>query len=502
VIRQLTRMHHRLLMMIVTATVPLAGCTVNLGSDAGSDTTDTSGDGDGDGDPSGDGDGDAGDGDGDTGPCPEGQSGCPCYGNDTCDPGLECNGDGICEPAGGDGDGDGDGDPGDGDPGDGDPGDGDGDGDLCGNGDIDLGEDCDDANADNGDGCNDDCTDSGALLWQEVFPVLLDDDFARGVAVDSSDRIFVTGFTRVLDNNIDGWYRKYSPDGQLFWDETFGGPEHEGANQVAVNPDDEILIAGWLHNGVNMTIDAMLRKIDQNGAEIWTRQFELLSDDTAFDVAVAADGTMVVTGGSPGIGWLRRYDADGIELWTQTFDNIGPRGREVDYTADGNIAVAIDSGRCAQLYTTAGDLVWTYLQNSCMAVGLAIDDNDVLLAGCETGNPSSAWFGRLDPDGILLWDETWVGESYASAEDIAVDSAGRIIAVGQRRVQNQVILATTRKYSSDGQTLIWEQTLQGAKVDGVNAAVSVTIDSEDNVIVVGTAEQDADLDGFVVKYGP
>jgi cysteine-rich repeat protein len=65
-------------------------------------------------DETGDGDGDTGDGDGDT--------------------------------SDGDGDGDpGDGDPGDGDPGDGDPGDGDGDGDgdACGNGVVDPGEDCD-----------------------------------------------------------------------------------------------------------------------------------------------------------------------------------------------------------------------------------------------------------------------------------------------------------------------------------------------------------------------
>jgi hypothetical protein len=114
-------------MMIVATTVPLAGCTVNLGTEAGSDDTSTTGDGDGDsgGDGDGDASGDTGDGDGDTENCPEGTLDCPCYGNNTCNDGLECNA-GICEPASGDGDGDTSGD-GDGDTGDGD---GDGDGDV------------------------------------------------------------------------------------------------------------------------------------------------------------------------------------------------------------------------------------------------------------------------------------------------------------------------------------------------------------------------------------
>jgi hypothetical protein len=326
-------------------------------------------------------------------------------------------------------------------------------------------------------------------------------DFAQGVAVDSSDRIFVSGYSRVLNNNVDGWYRKYSPDGQLFWDESFGGPGSDGCYRIAVDPNDDILVACWIHNGVN--IDAMLRKLDQNGTEIWARQFDLIADDTAFGVAVAADGSIAVSGGSAGTtGFVRRYDGDGGEIWTQTFGNIGARSREVGYTADGNIAVVIDPGRYARLYTTAGDVVWTYGQNTCDSVALAIDGNDVLLAGCNTMNPSTAWFGRLGPDGNLSWDETWAGDNSAYANDIAVDSAGRIVVAGNRSVLNQGLLVSTRKYSPDGQTLIWEQTLQGSKVNGSNDGVGVAIDSQDNVIVCGFVEEDADWDAFVVKYGP
>jgi uncharacterized delta-60 repeat protein len=438
--------------------------------------------------------------------CDLGELGCECN-EGACLPGLECVA-GMCmEPGGdGDGDGDGDGEPGDGDgePGDGDgePGDGDGDGDPCGNGDIELGEDCDDGNNENGDGCNNDCTDSGAMLWQETFPVLNEDDYAWGVAVDSSDRIFVCGETNVVNvNNVDGWYRKYSPDGQLFWDETFGTANYEAAYGIAVAPDDDILVTGSLFNVNAVSSDAMLRKLDQNGAEIWTRLIDI-NDDHGFGVAVAGDGTIVVTGASANYtGFLRRYDADGVEIWTQ---NFGGYGWEAGYTADGNIAVVFNPNRYVRLYTTAGSEVWTFEQNgTCDANSLAIDGNDVLLAGCEIANPYNAWFGRIDPDGTLLWDETWAGDgnTFAIATDIEVDSAGRIVAVGSR-VTIEGRVAVARKYSSDGQTLLWEQTVQGGKMFGSNEATGVTIDSQDNVIVVGYVEEDADYDAFVAKYGP
>lgn len=82
--------------------------------------------------------------------CPDGSESCPCYGNGTCDDGLQCS-EGVCTPATGDGDGD----SGDGD-GDGDSGDGDGDG-ACGDGVTQMPEECDDGNGVNTDDCLDTC---------------------------------------------------------------------------------------------------------------------------------------------------------------------------------------------------------------------------------------------------------------------------------------------------------------------------------------------------------
>ncbi|WAS98459.1 DUF4215 domain-containing protein [Nannocystis punicea] len=63
-------------------------------------------------------------------PCPIGQDGCPCGQNDACDPGLECQA-GLCGPPAPP---------------------------VCGDGDVEGGEQCDDGNKIPGDGCENDCT--------------------------------------------------------------------------------------------------------------------------------------------------------------------------------------------------------------------------------------------------------------------------------------------------------------------------------------------------------
>ena len=73
-------LRHKHTMAFFAATLSLAGCEASLGSGV-PDETET-----------GDGDGD-----GDTG-CVDGNLDCPCYGNQTCDEGLECSNEGICEP--------------------------------------------------------------------------------------------------------------------------------------------------------------------------------------------------------------------------------------------------------------------------------------------------------------------------------------------------------------------------------------------------------------------
>ncbi|MFY0530686.1 DUF4215 domain-containing protein [Nannocystis pusilla] len=63
-------------------------------------------------------------------PCPIGQDGCPCGQSDVCDPGLECQA-GLCGPPAPP---------------------------VCGDGDVEGGEQCDDGNKIPGDGCENDCT--------------------------------------------------------------------------------------------------------------------------------------------------------------------------------------------------------------------------------------------------------------------------------------------------------------------------------------------------------
>ncbi|MFO7566921.1 MAG: hypothetical protein R6X02_30030 [Enhygromyxa sp.] len=107
---------------------PLTGTETETGDGDGDAEGDGDGDpsGDGDGDPSGDGDGDpSGDGDGDEECTGEG---CPCVDHDACDEDLYCSASGECTQA------------------------------VCGDANVEPGEQCDDGNDIDGDGCDVDCT--------------------------------------------------------------------------------------------------------------------------------------------------------------------------------------------------------------------------------------------------------------------------------------------------------------------------------------------------------
>ena len=198
----------------------------------------------------------------------------------------------------------------------------------------------------------------GQLIWRETIGGDAgEDERARGVAVDGAGAVYAGGWITTRDEGQNIWIRKYSPDGVEQWTtERDGGVlGDDGVGSLAIDPDDGTLVAG----GEITTDEAQQRDIwaqrydTEQGLEIGDPI--VYQGPEGFDVgyaALPAAGSRVyITGGSQVGGtrtvWTGAYDDDGMELWTDELPNDvsgATHGVEMALGADGTLIVVGGAG--------------------------------------------------------------------------------------------------------------------------------------------------------------
>ena len=165
---------------------------------------------------------------------------------------------------------------------------------------------------------------SGTKQWTQQFGSS-ENDYGQGVTVDSSDNIYVTGHTLGgLDGNTNSGKRdiflvKYNSSGTKQWTQQLGTPTYEEAKGVTVDSSDNIYVTGWTRGGLDTYSggdDTFLVKYNSSGTKQWTRKFGApsfleksqynsssqmsSSGDKGIGVAVDSSGNIYVTGNTEG----------------------------------------------------------------------------------------------------------------------------------------------------------------------------------------------------------
>jgi len=152
---------------------------------------------------------------------------------------------------------------------------------------------------------------TGKLRWIRQFgSTTLAEDHATGVAADGSGA-YVVGYTRgALSGGgqvggTDAFVRKYDQDGNVLWTRQFGTTSndflygvfaHTSGVYVVGNVDCCAAVLPGFPPAASA--DAFIRKYDGNGNELWTRLYGTADADYAY--SVAADATGVYVGGTTG----------------------------------------------------------------------------------------------------------------------------------------------------------------------------------------------------------
>ena len=397
----------------------------------------------------------------------------------------------------------------------------------------------------------------GDIDWLRQFGSLsggAPPDPARAVVV-SGGNVYVAGET-----GQSPYVRKYDATGNLLWtrefvaNSTLDRPFGIAADASGVYIVGRMVVPLPTNSG---NIDGFVRKLDQDGNELWNRQFGTFNafgspeEDAATGVAADASGVYVVgyTGGAlPGQSssggvdaFVRKYDANGSELWTQQFGGRNSFGFRTGSTAQG---VAVDAsgvyvggvvngsipGQTSaggtdgylRKFDSAGTEIWTRQFGTAGAdvvAGVSVDASGAYVAGTVGGGlalpgqtsagGNDSFVRKYDAGGNELWTRQFGTDSDFDGATSVVAAASGVYVAGFAGEPGQSGSegwwdASVRKFDSGG-TEVWARQFGGLRSDGVlgvagDAGGVYAVGYTESALPGGGGGIVGIMDSFVRKY--
>ena len=277
----------------------------------------------------------------------------------------------------------------------------------------------------------------------------------------------------------------------LLSETTWGGAASEVVGDTAVAPDGSTYVAGFTTSFGTSSPTIFVVKFAADGSLSWQRTWEgpaQFGTDQASDVAVAADGSVYVTGSTQGDAVLLKLTPGGDLVWQRRWGGGGSEsGEAVAVGGDGSIYVvggtsSFGSHLFVLKFAADGTLAWQRIREGGTGQGVAVRaDGTIAVAGvaARDGAPEGADVVvlTLTDSGALVWQRAYSASEVADARGgLAVGSDGSIhvagaIQAGDRKV---VVDALLVKLTSAG-NLVYERTWGGRSGD-VSSGLAVAAD--------------------------
>ena len=337
----------------------------------------------------------------------------------------------------------------------------------------------------------------GTHRWSTAFGSLAG-DAARSVAIDAEGHVAVTGYhasgadfgdgQKVEAQKVDAFVSKYAPDGKHLWTVRFGGTGEDAGNAVAFDPQGNVVVAGLFSEAMTVgdialtglgSDDIFIAKLGADGTPLWAHRAGGTDSDAANDLAVAADGTIYITGsfkGSMGLAgetaqskgnedvFLLKLDSQGGLLWSKRFGEryrdfgqrvtVDGRGHVVllaeftEEVAFGGEPLVSEGNRDLALVKldSGGKHLWSRRFGSPfneLGLGLAVDpagnialtgsfDNEITFGGDKltSRGESDVFVAKLTPGGEHLWSRSFGAAREDIGHGLATDEYGNVAVTG------------------------------------------------------------------------
>ena len=291
-------------------------------------------------------------------------------------------------------------------------------------------------------------TDSaGNLFWQKTFGGSSWDS-AHSVEQTTDGGFIIAGYTGSFGaGNDDVYLIKTDPNGEMLWQNTFGGSKWEYGYSVQQTTDGGFIIAGdtssfsaWPYS------DVYLVKTDCAGNLLWQKTIGGGHFDFGTSVQQTADGGYIIAGWTKSFGgapfredvYLIKTNSAGNLLWQKTFI-VSVSWAAVQQTTDGGYIIV--AGSTLIKTDTNGNLLWqkTFGGFSCgFSCGSSIQqtiDRGFIIAGCTSSfsadpDYTDVYLVKTDSEGNLLWQKTFAGSRENWGRSVQQTADGGYIMAG------------------------------------------------------------------------
>jgi hypothetical protein len=249
------------------------------------------------------------------------------------------------------------------------------------------------------------------------------DDIAAAATTDGAGNVYIAGTTTgafsgsANAGGVDAFVAAFNAGGTSLWTRQFGSPLSDNASGLAIDGAGGVIVAGVTEGTLpgqtsGGSEDLYLRRFTASGAEVWTRQVAL--SGTQFGGSVAADrsGGIYLTGinsaetvSGPTDALIRKYNLAGNQVWSRDFaTGSGDEALDVAVHPNGNIHVAgltqPDAGAFVARYSSNGAILSSWIFSTRVpgcSDGLAIDSNGNTYIG---GVTSGVLAGNINTGGL------------------------------------------------------------------------------------------------------
>jgi hypothetical protein len=150
-------------------------------------------------------------------------------------------------------------------------------------------------------------------------------DWGKRIFHVPNDGIYVMGYSNSFGNTFDFYAFKTDLNGQLLWENHFGGARMEFLHDAIMLTDTSFILVGETTSTLNEVENIQLMRIDKSGELIWEQQLGGEHFDAARAVTLLNDTTFFVAGElyvdefETQKAMVLRMHIDGTIEWTKTF---------------------------------------------------------------------------------------------------------------------------------------------------------------------------------------